>query len=85
MNGNQAARLAKVVDIFGIKGCRLCRHWDATIVQIVAPPVPGENVTPFPFERPERCDGCGRRPPTTTAVVQIVAPEVDDENAGIAT
>ncbi len=82
MNGNQAARLAKVVDLLGAKGCPACRHWDTTIVQIVAPAVPGENVTPFPsLERPERCDGCGRRPPRNTTVVQIIAP--DDEEAEV--
>ena len=83
-------RLSRASDRLRLLGCPSCAHWDVTVVQIIAPPEPEPaNVTRMDNDlsdvlaRPERCPSCGRRPPQTTSVIQIIAPE--DEDAEVAT
>ncbi len=82
-------RLGRLQVIAGEKGCPTCADWDTTtVVQIVAPEWWTEGTEPTEptlLPRPDRCPSCGRRPSNRTTVIQIVAPDVqdqDDENAG---
>lgn len=78
MSGDLNRRLNKLQVIAGGKGCPSCRDWDTTTVEIGT-----RDQLPVHLARPEKCPDCGRRAPQTTAVVQIVAPDLgDDESAG---
>ena len=81
-------RLSRASDRLRLLGCPSCAHWDVTRVEIIAPPEPEPaNVTHLDDDlstflaRPEKCSQCGRRPPQTTSVVQIIAPD-DAESEG---
>jgi hypothetical protein len=77
MSRSIGRRLDRLAALYQARGCSTCTSWDTTTVEIGT-----RDQLPVHRPRPSTCPNCGRRPPNTTAVVQIIMPDADDAGIG---